>query len=300
MATFATLTTACRHLLQDIGTSAYAWDDSQIRRELDTAIAHWTRREGIADWLWVQAVARQRQYRLNAENLFLQQGLDDSGATGSLTTVTDSTVDFTTTVAVNDVVRNYTDGSRGIVTTVAATVLTCAAGFTGGIDNAVDDGDAYGVERPGTGLRIDRIETVLYDGQELYAATREQMDRLWPDWETRTGRPKYWLVDQADTPSVVTLVPAPLITGSSIPRFPVDVVPQRYEENLLCLIRRHSQQSLDALETIHLTDAMHLPIIYEAVARLSGFEGEWQNLALHVTSTGMAQLLTTLMEAAHG
>ncbi len=300
MATVADLTLFCRALLQDVIPATYAWEDAQIRTALDDALAHWTRREGVADWIWVQGVQNQRHYPLNGQALFLQASTDDSGTTDNLTTVTDSTVDFTTTVLAGDQVRNYTDGSTGIITGVATTVLTCAAGFTGGLTNAFDTGDAYGVERPIIASRVARIEAVVYDGQELFEATHEQLDRLQPAWEGRELVPKYWLVDQQETPTRLTIVPSPRVTGSSIPLFPMDPFPQRYAENLLVLVRHHPQSTMEANELVHLLDIEHFAVAYEAVARVARFEGEWQHPSLAVTAEGLMALFQQLMERTHG
>ena len=297
MATFDTLTTQCRYLLQDVGSAPQAWNDAEIRAELDAAMSHWSRREGVAEWVWVQAVANQRRYDLNAQGLHLQQGTDNSGGTDTLTTVTDTTVDFTTTVVVGDRVRNYTDGSIGTITTVAATIVTCSAGFTGGINNSVDNGDAYGIERPVIADRVAAIDTVLYNGRELHYATPAALDRLTQTWERRPGFPKYWSLGQGETPTTLMITPAPLTTGSSVPVIPMAPLAQAWEENLVVLMRQHPQQTQDADEEIRLVEALYPLLVHEAASRLAGFEGEWQHLAVQVACQQVAAAYQRLWEA---
>ena len=63
---------------------------------------------------------------------------------GSSTTVVDTNVNFETNgVAVGDIIWNTTDNSRGIVTTVAPTTLTCSEGFAGGANDDFEAGDSY-------------------------------------------------------------------------------------------------------------------------------------------------------------
>jgi len=300
MATFATLTTQCRHLLQDVGAGIQAWNDAAIRAELDIAISQWSRREGVAEWVWVQAVANQRRYALNAQSIHLQQGTDNSGTTDNLTTVTDTTGDFTTTVLVGDRLRNYTDGSLGTITTVAATFVTCSAGFTGGITNSVDHGDAYGIERPILAERVAAIDAVLYDGRELHYATPDMLDRLSQTWERQPGHPQYWSIGQGETPTTLMIIPAPILTGSSVPVFPMAPLAQAWEENFVVLLRQHPQQTIDAAETVHLLEALHPMLVHETVSRLAGFEGEWQHLALRVACEQVAAVYQRLWETSRG
>lgn len=302
MTTLADLTQQCRFLLQDVpdAGASLAWDDAQVRTALDAAALALARTEAIQDLVWVQAVADQRHYRLNAQNLCVATGQDSSGATGNLTTVTDATQDFTLTVVAGDRLRNFTDGSTGIITSIATTTLTCATGFTGGIDNAFDHRDAYGVERPLTQHIVTAVLTVLYDGIELEYASRDRLDRLDPGWERRARGPKYWTVDQAETPSVVTIIPPPALTGSSIPQFPMSPLAQRYEENLVLLVSHHTQQTGDGAESLGTLDVCHQGLVYDATARLAGFEGEWQHPSLATACKAMAALWWRLLGWPHG
>ena len=73
-------------------------------------------------------------------------GTDNNGGDNNANTMTDSTKDFDAEgVKVGATLRNLTDGCKGIITTVATTVLTCSGGFSGGTDNDFDDGDSYAV-----------------------------------------------------------------------------------------------------------------------------------------------------------
>lgn len=302
MTTFNALTQRVRSLLQDVPDAGapLVWEDAQIRTALNTALLDLHRWHTCQDLLWVHAVQGQRDYPLNAQSLVLLAGTDTSGTTGNLTTLTDSIQTFTASVLVGDRVRNLTDGSVGVITTVAATVLTCATGFTGGVDNAADTRDAYVVERPLSHTTVLGVLAVLYDGVELEYATRDRLDRLSPGWELRQDRPRYWTVDQADTPTVMTLTPAPLVTGSSVPQFPMAPVAQRLEQNLVLVIAHHPQTSLDGLEDIHTLDVYHTPMVYAATARLAGFEGEWQHLSLATSTQALARLWLTRLGVPHG
>ena len=289
MPTLADLTLRCQQMLQDV--DARAWDATQIRTELDNALMFLARRHVLADLVWVNAIQHQGLYPLNEQAIFVAAGLDNSGTTDNLTALTDTTQTFTATVLVNDRVRNLSDGSTGIVTAVADTILTAAAGFTGGQENAVDTGDRYVVERPLVSARIVGVDCCLYNGVELQYATEDRLDRLSPAWElTRTG-PKYWSVDSTETPSVLRVHPPPLLTGSSVPIFPMDPLAQRWQENFIVVLSHHPQQTIDAAEEVHLLECYTDAVVWDAVSRLASFEGEWQNLSLSTVAGALAQLV---------
>ena len=283
------LATRVSMMLQD--EDHRAWQVSEVIRELDNALMHLARRHLFAEFVWINSVQHQSLYPLNEQAIFLLAGLDNGGGTDNLTTLNDSTANFTATVIIGDRVKNLTDGSSGIITTVNATSLVCLAGFTGGQENAVDTGDRYVVERPLVTLRIVSVDGCLYDGVELPYATEDRLDRLTPGWELRRTGPKYWSVDSTETPSVLRVHPPPLVTGSSVPVFPMDPLPQRWQENFIVVLSDHPQQTIDAAEEIHLLQAYEDAVVWDAVSRMSSWEGEFQNPSLSTVAGALAQLV---------
>lgn len=86
---------------------------------------------------------RVGDYVENTEDL----SVTGSATGGSATTCVDTGVDFTTlNIQTGDVLKNTTDGCVGVITTVAATTLTCSAGFGGGTANAFAASDGYEIE----------------------------------------------------------------------------------------------------------------------------------------------------------
>jgi hypothetical protein len=277
-------------LLQD--DAALAWQPAQVLRELDHALLRWARLQGAQALVWCQAVAGKTRYPLAEQGLTLTAGRDTSGAVGNTTTLTDATTNFLTLpdpVIVGDRVRNVTDRSIGTVTTANATTLVCGNGFTGGVQNAIDHHDTYIVERPLTTTRVVAIHAVLYHGIALWPMTVQGMDALTPGWDTQATGPKYWSVDQMETPTVVRIHPAPLVTGSSVPNFPMNPLPQRWEENLVIVLSEQPQQSQDSAEVAHVLVSQEDLLVYETAARLASFAGEWHNPSLQA---GLRALLT--------
>ena len=297
MTTLGDLTTRIQMFLQDEG--AQAWEPAHIRRMLDHVLLGYARQHVAQDLLWCQAVQGKAHYPLHELGLRLTAGLDTSGTTGNLTTLTDAVAELTflalpDPVAIGDRVRNLTDGSTGIVTTVNATTLVCAAGFTGGMENAIDTGDAYVVERPFLGQRVVTIHAVLYDGLELWRMTPEAMDRLNPQWERHSARPKYWSADRTVTPSVVRIHPAPLHSGSTLPNFPMNPLAQRWEENLVFLVSQHPQQTQDAAEVLHCLAVHEDALVFETAGRLAGQQGQWQNVSVSAGAQALAAVYRKL------
>lgn len=291
MATLADLTTRVQMLLQD--ETGDAWQAAQIRRELDHSLLAYARSHAVQDVVWCQAVQGQTHYPLNALSLHITAGKDNSGTAGNLLTLTNTLTNFTTLtdpVAVGDRIRNLHDGSTGSITAVAATVLTCAAGFSGGMANAITTGARYVIERPLTQHRIVAVHAVLYNGIDLWPMTVDAMDRQAPAWELQATGPRYWSTDQEETPSVIRIHPAPLMTGSSVPIFPMNPLAQRWEENCVLVLSTHPQQSLDGEEIFHCLDWCADVAVWETVARLAGFPGQWQALSLSAGAKALAAL----------
>ena len=292
MSTLGELTTRIQMMLQD--TQAVAWQPAQIRRELHHTLLKCARQFGAQDLVWVQAVRGKTHYKLNEQSLLLTAGTETSGASNT-TTVTDSAANFrdVSGVVAGDRLRNLTDGSSGMITFVDIPTLVCGAGFTGGVINAMTQGDAYLVERPLEHRLVLTVHTVLYNGVELWPMSQEQMDRLTPGWEFQASGPKYWSTDQAETPSVVQMHPAPLLTGSDAPSFPMNPLPLRWEDNFVMILSESPEATMDAEEAFPWLDWYADLAVFETVARLTGFPGEWQNLSVSAGAMAIADLYRT-------
>ena len=53
----------------------------------------------------------------------------------------------------------------------------------------------------------------------------------------------------------------------------------------------HPQQTIDAAEEIHLLQAYEDAVVWDAVSRMSSWEGEFQNLSLSTVAGALAQLV---------
>lgn len=294
MTTFTTLVDRAKLLLRDTSadedTPTPKWARASYRRQLDNALARLARAGLFGNVLVIQAEAQRSLYPLNEQALWLASGRDNGGGTGSATQLTDSTADFVTAgVVAGDRLRNLTDGAQGTLTTVAATVLTCSAGFTGGVDNAVDSRDLYVVERPLTTTVLVGIDTVLYNGRELRPATEETLDRLGhgPQWELRTKPPRYWSVDHTDNPTVLRIHPAPVLTGSALPVLPPVPLPLDWKDNLVVYYREVPQSEQEEAALVQVLPVWEDVVAYETAAALAHDEGEGLD---EVTSTVFREL----------
>jgi hypothetical protein len=284
------LVTRVRMLLQD--PDGTAWEASQIGRELHHSLLKCARSGEAQTLLWVQAVQHKTHYVLNEQALHQYSGRDTSFALGNLTTFTDSTgAHAVADIVAGDRLRNLTDGSQGIVTSGDATTLTLAGGLQGGASNSFTHGDRITVERPMHERLVVQVHTVLYNGSELWPMTQERLDRLAPGWERGISSPKYWSLDQQATPTVVQIHPAPLVTGSSVPNFPMNPLAQRWQENLVLVISEAPQDTNDPEEVLHWLDWYADLAVFETAARLAGFPGEWQALSVSQGAQAVADLL---------
>jgi hypothetical protein len=100
-------------------------------------------------------------------------------------------------------------------------------------------------------------------------------------------------VDQAVTPSVVQIHPAPLVTGSSVPTFPMSPLAMPWQENLVLVLSESPEDTLDAEETFHWLDWYADLVVFDTVARLTSFPGEWQALSVSAGCTAVADLYRT-------
>jgi hypothetical protein len=141
--------------------------------------------------------------------------------------------------------------------------------------------------QPGT--RIVGIKAVLYNGSELRYASEAQLDRLTPSWEMQRTGPKWWTTDNTESPTVIRIHPPPLVTGSAVPIFPADPLPQRWQDNLVLVVAENPQVTIDLAEPLTLLEVFADPVVYETVARLAGGEGEFQALAVSAVAQALAQ-----------
>ena len=296
MTTLGQLTTRVKMILRDpsLNTDSPGWQREEVMRQLDDEITHLARRGLWGNIMIIQAEANRAFYPMNEQGLFVTTGRDNSGSLGNATMLTDTTQHFTTLtipVGVNDRLRNLTDGSQGIVTTVTDTVLTCSAGFTGGVTNAVDTGALYLVERPVTSVMVVEIDCVMYDGIELEYATEETLDRrLGGGWELSQKPPKYWTVDSTLNPTVLRIVPPPRTTGSSIPVFPAAPFAQPWRQNLVVWFCEQPQSVTGEDAEAQVLDAFQDVLVYEAAAALAMEEGDYFDEAVGTVCKELANL----------
>jgi hypothetical protein len=288
--TLGDLLTRVRMLLQD--PDATAWQTAQISREVHHSLLGCARAGQAHTLLWVQALQHKTHYPLNAQALHQYSGRDSSGTTGNPTTLTVPAPALAAAdIVAGDVVRNLTDGSHGVVFSVGAGIVTMAQGLTGGTTNSFSHGDVVVIERRLSERLVVQVHAVLYNGLELWPMTQEQLDRLTPGWERHATGPKYWSVDQQETPTVVQVHPAPLLTGSSIPTFPMNPLAMPWQENLVCVISEMPQETNDPEEVFHWLDWYADLVVFETASRLAGFPGEWQALSVSQGAGAVAELL---------
>ncbi len=294
MVVWGKLIDRCKYLLTDplLDTDDPAWLRATVGQRLNDAITGLARQGLWGTMTVVQAMANRALYPLNEQAILLIAGRDNGGGTNNLTDLTDTTVDFVTLgVAVNDRLRNLTDGAQGIITTVAATVLTCSAGVTGGVQNSIDSGDTYIVERPLVAPVVCAIDAVLYNGYELEYATEVALDRRYAQgWETRRTEPKYWTVDNMETPTVLHVLPPPRLSGSSVLRFPPAPFFLPWEDNLVLFLREQPQTVTAEDSPVALLDAYHDLLVWQAVSGCAQQEGQHQDLAVATVAREMGAL----------
>jgi hypothetical protein len=111
---------------------------------------------------------------------------------GSTTTLIDTTKNFTaggTAVVAGDIILLDTDGSFGVVTSVAATTLTCSGGFCGGSSGASQAYRVIDISAGGTGAQVVRAkgldgnyaeisEFIVMNGTTAVATTKTNWFRI--------------------------------------------------------------------------------------------------------------------------
>ena len=294
MTTMGTLVNRVKYTLRDppADTDSPAWLRSTVATQLDDAFMHLARRGLWGQIAIVQAVLDRTIYPLQEQATYIATGRDNGGATGNATELTDTTAAFVTAgVVVDDVLRNFTDGSRGKLTTVTATVLTCSAGFSGGTANVVDTGDLYMVERAAGLAMVVGIDAVLYNGYELPYVTEATLEkRLGAGWETIKTEPKYWTVDNTLNPTVLKVVPAPRVTGSTIPVIPMVPLPLPWADNFVLFYREHPDIPLSDGVDVPMMEVFQDIAVWKAVQALSDNEGDNQDLSVALVARELAAL----------
>lgn len=252
---------------------------AQVLTQLGVEASRLANRGILGHAVVAQAVTGLHVYPLDTMSVSLGTG---TATGGSATTLVDSGQDFTLlglTVGV-DRVRNATDGSVGIVTAIATTVLTCGAGFVGGVTQAVATGDKYFLESPLITDHVVIVTQVYYNGERLLKTTERELDARVPGWESVPGEPKYWLTDGAVRPTELRIVPAPQRTGSALVQIPMVPFVLDWHDNLLLFL------TVDAHDVTSETDDSGLPNAYDdllvlmAAQALAGWQDEYQNDSL--------------------
>ncbi|MGQ0657843.1 MAG: hypothetical protein ACT4NU_07080 [Chromatiales bacterium] len=137
-----------------------------------------------------------------------------TAAASSITQLQDPTKDFVTLgVRVDDIVQNVTDGSKGVITAVAATTLTVAA-LRDGAENDFDAGDAYQIPRNNG----DILSGTARDGHLPYHAMVQLPPPAGVAGEAfRTGFTLDWDIREANgavvTAAFLPALPPPVVTA---------------------------------------------------------------------------------------
>jgi hypothetical protein len=250
--------------------------------------------------IWCQAIAGREIYPLNQLGIRIASGTDTAGS-ATLLTMTDSTASFVTAgVTVGMRLRNLTDGSYGIITTVAATVLTCSAGLVQGTANAWTAGDIYLVEALIEEGTITNIDFVLYDGQRLDGASERLRDVTVREWERKDIGPRYFTLDNLPIPSALRITPPPLTTGSSTLSFLPGPFLLPCENNFLIFVRMRPALGTDENGTTAMLPHWEDIAIWRCIEHLAGVEGDYQDRALAQAARQMAGLLGGPLGVARG
>lgn len=281
------------------GNNGEAWERAQVMTQLQQESIRLARKKLFGEVVWIQAIANKGTYRLDEQAIYITGGTDDSGSS-SLTVLTDSSENFTTLgVLVGDRVRNLADGCTGLITTVGTTTVTCLGTFSGGILNQMTSGDTYIIERPLSHLTVTGVDHLLYNGVNLRHASEEGMDRLRPGWEQATsGIPKRWTTDNAETPTILRVSPAPTATGSSIPVFPGVPLAMPYEYNFVAYVTVEPQGTYDEANPSLWMDAFIDPLVFQTVGELLGHQGDYNNPSVSAAMKELSKLFLKELGAA--
>lgn len=277
MTIMAELVTRTQSWLLD--EQAHGYTRAQVLNQLSIESSRLANR-GILGFVTVaQAVAGLHVYPLDTMSLSLGTG---TATAGDATTLTNTLVDFTVLgiTAGTDRLLNATDGSVGLITTVATTVLTCAAGMTGGANNTNTVGDVYFIQSPLVTDRVVSLTQVYYDGDRLLKTTEKELDARYPGWEISTGPPKYWLTDSAVRPTELRIVPAPTVTGSGIVQIPMRPFVLDYHDNLLIFVTIDAHDPTEEMEESDLPMAYEDVLVLMAAQSMAGWQTEYENDSL--------------------
>jgi hypothetical protein len=284
MTSVADLIVRCQQWLQDEDAKAY--QAAQVQTQLALEASRLANGRILGAVVAAQAVTNRHVYPLDAMGTLITTG---TATGGSATTVVDGTKDFGAlgVTSSRDRIRNLTDGSLALVTSVTTTTLTASAGWTGGVTNTASSGDVYLVETPITAQRIVEIAAVQYNGERLSYTTERELDARYDGWETWTGEPRYWLTDSATTPTELRIVPAPLRTGSAAVQIPPVPFVLDWHDNLVVWLSQDAPD-LPAGTTDHgLPQAYEDLLTFNTVGTLAGWQSDYENVSLQ-------QLLPTL------
>lgn len=268
------------------GADGTAFLAAQIREQLAIEASRLANRNIIGAVAVIQGVTNRHYYPLDAVGVLVTSG---TATGGSVTTLVDSGKNFVALgVAIGDRVRDLTDGSTGTVTTVAATTLTCAGQFLGGVTNLPVSGAVYLVETPLTAPRVVEVTQVYYNGSKLTYTTEATLDARYDGWETATGgEPHWWLVDSATRPTEVRIVPPPVRTGSGGIQLPMLPFQLPITDNLVIFVFQDAGDLPADTSSTGLPDTYDDVLVYNTAAALAGWQTEYENVPL-------AQLLPAL------
>jgi len=134
------------------------------------------------------------------------------------------------------------------------------------------------------------ISHVLYNERMLRFATEDMLDRKSAAWEFQERDPVYWTSDN-QTPNVLRLVPAPLISGSAVPVFPPYPMINNPEDNLIVFHSIDMRSRVDdEVDTFPIHAMWEDVMTYLAAYHLAQEEGAYQNLPVSTTMREMGTL----------
>lgn len=285
------LVVRCQQFLMDENEQAYS--EAQIRTQLALEASKLASQRILGQVVLAQAVANVHTYPLDVMSVLITSALATSA---TVTTITQSSLDFVTLgVVAGDRIRDLTDGSVGIVTTVATTVLTASGGFLGGVTNTPAANDLFVVEHPITANRVVEVGHVYYNGTCLAKTTEHTLDTRRPGWETWTGEPRYWMADGEKVISTIRLVPAPTRTGSSAPTFPMNPLSMDWHDNLMVFLFEDAKA--EGVTDTGLLDVHDDIAVFQTVAQLAGRQTEYEN---YPQALLMPTLAAMWMQASEG
>lgn len=302
MSTQAEVIDRIKFYLQDeiVDTAQPAWLRLQVQKTIQHELLRLSRAGVFRQAFWCQAIDGREEYPLNQLGIRVASGTDTAGSS-TLLAMTDSTASFVSAgVTTGMRLRNLTDGSAGIITTVAATVLTCSAGLSGGTANAWNSGDIYLVESLVEEGTVTAIDFVLYDGTRLDGASERLRDVTVRQWERKQIGPRYFTVDNLETPSILRITPPPLTNGSSTLSFLPGPFLLPWEGNFLVFAQMRPALGTDENGTTAMLPHWEDLMIWRSIEHLAGVEGDYQDRPLAQAARQMAQLLGGPLGVARG